>query len=592
MKQFLTLLLLLLIPVCADALPKENTELERLRNVADSLHGAGRTDSAVVVGSEAIALARKGGNPAMLVGTLSSQGVFLRSLGRIDEALQSYDEALKIVTSAGFRNHIDAEAIEETATLYINLAVLNLDMQHKDEAVRHAEQAGAWAGRSKDPGLKSMLYGVAGNVLLSCGKVERSMHFQREAYAYSLQTGDKEAAFRAAAYAMLSAACIPDKAEAQAWRGKCRELMPEVPATMARLVYYQAECSICFKQNDLKGALAFFNEILKLDGIDRLPFVLFDCYNNMHAAYAGLGDYRNAYNTLLKGNALRDSIWEQQKAESLRELTVKYETKEKELALAQSEVGRARLLMWLLVAAVLLLGVVFAFVVYVSRQRRRRMAREVEFSRLRADIGRRLTEQYVKGLENERERMARELHDGICNDLSGLSMNLAKGVSPTAAAQLLEGCRESVRRISHELMPPEFAYATLEEVVRYHLYKQREAYAGRVGIVYTASKGAWEKISDGTALEVYRIVQEAVGNALKHSGASVVTVDMQLEGTRLELTVEDDGRYAPTGRRGIGQASMKRRAAAVGGHLAFSAGETRGTKLVLRVDVGADVAAN
>lgn len=588
MKQILTLLLLLLLPVCADALPKDNTELERLRNVADSLHGTGRTDSAVLVGAEAITLARKSGNPAQLVGTLSAQGVFLRSLGRIDEALQRYDEALKIVTSAGFRNHIDAEVIEETATLYINLAVLNLDMQHKDEAVRHAEQAGAWAGRSKDPGLKSMLYGVAGNVLLSCGKVERSMHFQREAYAYSLQTGDKETAFRAAAYAMLAAACIPDKAEAQVWRGKCRELMPEVPATMARLVYYQAECSICFKQNDLKGALANFDEILKLDGIERLPFVLFDCYNNMHAAYAGLGDYKDAYNTLLKGNALRDSIWEQQKAESLRELTVKYETKEKELALARSEVGRARLLMWLLGAAVLLLGVVFAFVVYVSRQRRRRMAREVEFSRLRSDIGRRLTEQYVKGLENERERMARELHDGICNDLSRLSMNLAKGVSPVDAAQLLDNCRESVRRISHELMPPEFAYANLEEVVRYHLYKQREAYAGKVEIGYSASKGAWENVSDSIALEVYRIVQEAVGNALKHSGASVVTVDMRLDDTLLKLTVGDNGKYTPSGRRGIGQASMKRRAAAVGGHLAFEADEARGTKLVLRVRTGAD----
>ena len=83
MKQILTLLLLLLLPVCADALPKDTTELERLRNVADSLHGAGRTDSAVLVGAEAITLARKSGNPAQLVGTLSAQGVFLRSLGRL-----------------------------------------------------------------------------------------------------------------------------------------------------------------------------------------------------------------------------------------------------------------------------------------------------------------------------------------------------------------------------------------------------------------------------------------------------------------------------------------------------------------------------
>ena len=124
--------------------------------------------------------------------------------------------------------------------------------------------------------------------------------------------------------------------------------------------------------------------------------------------------------------------------------------------------------------------------------------------------------------------------------------------------------------------------------MRYHLYKQREAYAGKVEIGYTASKGAWENVSDSIALEVYRIVQEAVGNALKHSGASVVTVDMRLDDTLLELTVGDNGKYTPSVRRGIGQASMKRRAAAVGGHLAFEADEARGTKLVLRVKTGAD----
>ncbi len=52
-----------------------------------------------------------------------------------------------------------------------------------------------------------------------------------------------------------------------------------------------------------------------------LPFVKFDCYNNLHMAYADLGDYRNAYKTPLQSNEIRDSLWAQEKADSLRDLT-------------------------------------------------------------------------------------------------------------------------------------------------------------------------------------------------------------------------------------------------------------------------------
>lgn len=64
-------------------------EIARLREAADSLHSVGRTDSAAVVGEKAILLADKAGDPVQIVGTNAAQGVFLRSLGRIDEALKN-----------------------------------------------------------------------------------------------------------------------------------------------------------------------------------------------------------------------------------------------------------------------------------------------------------------------------------------------------------------------------------------------------------------------------------------------------------------------------------------------------------------------
>lgn len=565
------------------------TEIARLRESADSLHSIGRTDSAAVVGQQAIDLAVKSGDRTQIVGTHAAQGVFLRSLGRIDDALKHYEAALEIVTSEEFRTHPDQEAIEETASLYINLAVLNLDTQNKGLAAANAELAGEWAAKSSDPALRSMIYGVAGSVQTGCGAADKALGYQELAYKDALEAGDKESAFRAAAYTMLIADRLGDKKTAAEWRETCNGLLPEIESTMARLVYYQAECSICLANGDTKDSLGWFNKILSLDGIDKLPFVKFDCYNNMHRAYASLGDYENAYSTLMLSNELRDSLWAQEKEESLRALTVKYQTKETELALAQSEARGARTLMWLFAVAGALLIAVIIFIIYADRQRRRRMQKEIEFANLRQEIGRQLTEQYIEGLEYERQRMSRELHDGVCNDLLGIGMNIRNGCPLEETAVLIENCRESVRRISHELMPPEFEYADIDTVLRYFVAKQNR-HSSKVRVTYDAESvmgGDWSEVPDAIALEVYRIVQEATGNSLKHSGASEISVRVIRDDNNLEVMVCDNGTCAPGTKKGLGMDSIRKRARSIGGDISVEHPDGRGTVVRLSVKFSA-----
>ena len=144
MRWLLILLTCILTSLMAFAESEGIAEIARLRETADSLHSIGRTDSAVIVAQRAVELAEKSGDLTQIVGTRSARGVFLRSLGRIDEALESYDKALAIVTSGKFREDPDQEAIEEIASLYIDLAVLDLDMQHKDQAAIHARLSPQW----------------------------------------------------------------------------------------------------------------------------------------------------------------------------------------------------------------------------------------------------------------------------------------------------------------------------------------------------------------------------------------------------------------------------------------------------------------
>ena len=576
------------IMLCFNLLNAQSySKIENLREKADSLHSVGQTEEAIKLGEEAIKLAQESGNQIQIVGTHAAQGVFLRSMGRIDEALSSYNKALQIITSESFRKNPSQEAIEEIASLYINLAVLNLDMQNKEQAAGNAKLAGEWISKSQDAELKSTIFGVAGSVLTGCGELTDAMSYQTLAYVNALDCEDAEAAFRAAAYSMLLTDRLGDKQKAEEWRNKCEELLPEINSIMAKMVYYQAECSICLKNNNPQGAIKWFEEILNTEGIENLPFIQYDCYNNLHLAYSDLGDYENAYKTLVKSNEVRDSLWQREQEENLRDLTIKYETQETKLALTESEKKRSEALMWVFISLAILLILIIVFSIALNKSRRERLKKEAEYANLRADIGKRLTQQYVEGLENERARMSKELHDGVCNDLLAIEMNIKNGNPLENTAELINICRDSVRRISHELMPPEFNYATIDEVVRYFINQRQEACKGETSMEYSSfiENAQWTNIPDITALDIYRIIQEAVGNSLKHSGAGKIEVSMKLTGNHLEVVVKDDGKYKATDIKGIGLESIQKRAKAINARLTIDTKEGEGTTLKLNLNL-------
>lgn len=327
--------------------------------------------------------------------------------------------------------------------------------------------------------------------------------------------------------------------------------------------------------------------LAKLDKAKDLPRLLVDkreLYNTLKQIAIESGNYQKALVYADSVASMEKQRFSDERARAVKELEIKYETQEKELTLAQSETHRNRTLMWLFAATATLLAGAILFVVYATRQRRQRQQRAMEFANLREETARQLTRQYVEGLEAERARMARELHDGVCNDLLAIQMDISRGASEEKTAALIDTCRESVRRISHELMPPEFAYATLDEVVRFFISKLAET---KIGVKFTYESKAegkeWEEVPDDTALEVYRIIQESVGNAVKHSGADSIDVSMRLTPATLTATVSDNGTYKSSSRKGLGLDSMLRRGKAINGTVEVSQSPEGGTTVGIRV---------
>lgn len=605
--------LLLSVMAAATLAASADGRMDALRQKADSLHAAGNNDSALIVAEEALGLARKGGDTTAMVGVSSSMGVYLRTMGRLDDALKRYGEAMKMCTTESFKSTADEDARQEAASLYLNLATLHVDMQHKKEALYYARMAADWGARCKDKELKAQLFAQNGLIFLMCGDNEGAARMLSSSYGMAMEARQYHSALSAAAYMVAVADRSGDAEGESLWRGRCAGLVGKVDDTMTLVAYYQILASVEMNHKRWRGAIALMDKILKLKGVGGMPFVVYDCYNNMHEAWAELGDWHEAYLCLGKAVELKDSLFEADKAESLRSLTVKYQAKEKELALARSEADLAQTRMMLAMAALVVLAGALAVTLYVQRQRRRERERQAEFARLKADTDRRLTQRYIDGLEAERERLAKELHDGVCNDLYTVELLLANeftadkltadkqtssqqtsgqvisrqagsrqadeanllvcssadclSAKNSSAKNLIMACREQVRRVSHELMPPEFKYADINIVLDDYIMRTAEA-AGR-DITYEAdpADADWGAVADSAALEMYRITQEAVGNAVKHSDATLVSVSLSMTPQAITLTVADNGSPADFSGSGIGLRTMRQRAEAAGGKL-------------------------
>lgn len=211
------------------------------------------------------------------------------------------------------------------------------------------------------------------------------------------------------------------------------------------------------------------------------------------------------------------------------------------------------------VAVVLLVVLAVVFVAYAVWQRRTRHHQ--------AD------RRYIEGQEEERQRLARELHDGVSNQLLAIQMKLNSEGPTEQALQLLDESREQVRRVSHELMPPAFAHATIDEVIAHYVSELNDTTDCDITCHTSTPEADWSTLTDQQSLAVYRIVQEAVGNALRHAGATAIAVGMHRHAHQTTIVVSDNGTATPSSpSTGIGLRTMQQRAAAIGATLRFTDG--------------------
>ena len=205
--------------------------------------------------------------------------------------------------------------------------------------------------------------------------------------------------------------------------------------------------------------------------------------------------------------------------------------------------------------------------------------------------------------EQERTRIARELHDDLGQQLTGLKLDLSwvgarlkEGRPPdpekfNEMRQMLDVAISSVRRISTDLRPPILDDLGFGEAVRWHASE----FGKRSGLDIALDLPAADLVKDeALATALFRIVQESLTNVSRHAQGTRVQVTLAVSHPSLLLTIHDNGQgiAADHGRHaGIGLASMRERAEALGGSLRVAPGDNGGTVVEVTLPLDAPVLA-
>lgn len=552
-------------------------DVEKLTETADTYYQAGKVDSALWAIEQALQLAMTEKDTCAMMSCYTSQGVYLRSSGKLTEAITAYDKALQYAPLLSGNNEENLQAI---TTLYNNLATVYLDMKNPAQAVKYALDAVKQADKCHDKSFRTQIYTVCSSIFITQEEYEAAKTYLPKAIALSQQLQQPETELGARTYYPLTLFRTQASAsEIQKLVEQTNALAAKVNSTMALVNYYQVLFYVQQTRKEWKAATQTAQKILQLPGIENYPFLQYDVYNNLHLVYKELSDFPQAYHTLELAKALSDSLFVQEKSRQLEELSVKYETQKKELEYQklQEKRQKEKQNLQLKITFLLILMAIMAFVslyfiqkqkLRIERQKREAEAQKREFETLQRDTERNATRAYLKELEQERNRLAKELHDGVCNDLYALEMNAS--TLNESWRELLRTSRENIRRVSHELLPPTFQETTLKQVLQNYAERMTST-ACKVTLITLPEECDWSVLPETYCLNIYRIIQEATGNALKHASSTEIHLTLEWKLPNLELTISHNGKFSSTSEKGIGLQTMKERVMAMKGHISVEA---------------------
>lgn len=323
-------------------------------------------------------------------------------------------------------------------------------------------------------------------------------------------------------------------------------------------------------------------------------------FENIYRTYSALfylqGDISKAEYFIFK----HDSIVDNQNIKSINfyteELNTIYETEKKEvqIKLQEEQIKRKNTINYILLGS--LLSALYILFLMYHIYKNKQIIQQQQIYELEKEKQLQATEAILKGQEEERSRIAKDLHDGLGGLLSGVKYSLnnmkenvilsAENASSfSRSIDMLDTGIQELRRIAHNMMP--------ENLIKFGLDTALKDYCNSISktnvlqINYSSFMMDNFKVDASVSVIVYRVIQELINNAIKHANASQLIVQLSKDENLLNVTVEDNGKGFDTtdiqNFKGAGWTNIHNRINYLKGKIDVQSSATEGTSINIEI---------
>ena len=483
--------------------------------------------------------------------------------------------------------------------IYNNLALINQRLNQTGKALAYYKQAEDIGRQGNyDYQLAIVLMNI-GEYFNSIHKPDSSIKYFDEVMTISQQTDRVD----------LQAGANDDMGKAYIEMGSYQKAIPllQLAISLSQNRYYYIVIDASYSLGDAlchtgkyKEAQAILENALQETKAHNSKDSYITSYTKLIEVYKATGQYKKASDYMDTLAVFKDSLTNSEKAKAIYQMEAKYTTAEKDKQLAQNQLLIAQQKnkiinknIWIasIAGSILLLFVILVAIYRTGAHKQKLQAEQIKSLQQENTIS--ILKGMVQGEENERRRLAGELHDGIGGILSAAMMRLmtikhdheAITTVPAyhEALDMLNQMGDEIRKTAHNLMPEVLLKQPLEDAIRGHCNHLQEGNALQIDLQVI---GSFDKITQSAKLNIYRIVQELLKNIAQHAGANHVLVQLLMNEQLLTITVEDNGYGFDTNaiRKGIGLHNLQTRIDSMQGHFTIQSEPNKGTSIYIEFD--------
>jgi two-component system, NarL family, sensor kinase len=315
-------------------------------------------------------------------------------------------------------------------------------------------------------------------------------------------------------------------------------------------------------------------------------------YTALAENYQSAGNYKMYSNTLNEIISLKDSMYTKNSADALSEIQTKYEVQKKQNIIIRQKLDLTKKNNLIYGTLILLaVTVLLSYVIFQTRKKNQ----QLKMQEIVIDQKRKTMDAVMQAEENERKRIAADLHDSVAQKMvvAKLNLEVLEGYLPALNQEqrhvynnifsLVDDSCIEVRNLSHTMMPQAFFQSGLTDAVKNFIDKIENK---NLRVTFSA-EGELESLDNNTEIMIYRVIQECLQNIIKHADASKVDISIILENEEIDVIIEDNGVGFDTGSleniEGMGMKNLKSRIDFLNGELDINSQKGKGTVIAFYI---------